>query len=149
MWQTRAASEPHPCCPLSFLGGECRVSASQAPSPPLLQIEMLSPFEAVASRFKEQYKTFATALDTTRHELPMRSIHLKDGDGQRLLGRKWAGQGVGQTAHCVLLSPVCWAPLSLGVMSQASSQVDGVSPIKWPRTWGAGMAAVCPGWCPE
>uniref|UniRef100_A0A8D0WXM5 HAUS augmin like complex subunit 8 n=2 Tax=Sus scrofa TaxID=9823 RepID=A0A8D0WXM5_PIG len=49
------------------------------------QIEMLSPFEAVASRFKEQYKTFATALDTTRHELPMRSIHLKDGDGQRLL----------------------------------------------------------------
>lgn len=46
---------------------------------------MLSPFEAVASRFKEQYKTFATALDTTRHELPMRSIHLKDGDGQRLL----------------------------------------------------------------
>ncbi|XP_045408748.1 HAUS augmin-like complex subunit 8 isoform X2 [Lemur catta] len=49
------------------------------------QIEMLSPFEAVAERFKEQYKTFATALDTTRHELPVRSIHL-EGDGQQFLG---------------------------------------------------------------
>uniref|UniRef100_G1R0T6 HAUS augmin like complex subunit 8 n=1 Tax=Nomascus leucogenys TaxID=61853 RepID=G1R0T6_NOMLE len=48
------------------------------------QIEMLSPFEAVATRFKEQYRTFATALDTTRHELPMRSIHV-EGDGQQLL----------------------------------------------------------------
>nr|XP_019592345.1 PREDICTED: HAUS augmin-like complex subunit 8 isoform X1 [Rhinolophus sinicus] len=48
------------------------------------QIEMLSPYEAVAERFKEQYKTFATALDTTRHELPVRSVHL-DGDGQQFL----------------------------------------------------------------
>ncbi|XP_055093512.1 HAUS augmin-like complex subunit 8 isoform X4 [Symphalangus syndactylus] len=48
------------------------------------QMEMLSPFEAVATRFKEQYRTFATALDTTRHELPVRSIHL-EGDGQQLL----------------------------------------------------------------
>ncbi|XP_032321227.1 HAUS augmin-like complex subunit 8 isoform X1 [Camelus ferus] len=48
------------------------------------QIEMLSPYEAVAGRFKEQYKTFATALDTTRHELPVRSVHL-DGDGQQFL----------------------------------------------------------------
>ncbi|XP_037595327.1 HAUS augmin-like complex subunit 8 [Cebus imitator] len=42
------------------------------------------PFEAVAKRFREQYRTFATALDTTRHELPVRSIHL-EGDGQQLL----------------------------------------------------------------
>lgn len=48
------------------------------------QIEMLSPYEAVAERFKEQYKTFATALDTTRHELPVKSVHL-DGDGQQFL----------------------------------------------------------------
>ncbi|XP_009192068.2 HAUS augmin-like complex subunit 8 isoform X8 [Papio anubis] len=48
------------------------------------QIDMLSPFEAVATRFKEQYRTFATALDTTRHELPVRSIYL-EGDGQQLL----------------------------------------------------------------
>lgn len=48
------------------------------------QIEMLSPYEAVAERFKEQYKTLATALDTTRHELPVRSVHL-DGDRQQFL----------------------------------------------------------------
>ncbi|XP_036089791.1 HAUS augmin-like complex subunit 8 isoform X3 [Rousettus aegyptiacus] len=48
------------------------------------QIEILSPYEAVAERFKEQYKMFAMALDTTRHELPLRSIHL-DGDGQQFL----------------------------------------------------------------
>ncbi|XP_045709117.1 HAUS augmin-like complex subunit 8 [Phyllostomus hastatus] len=48
------------------------------------QIEMLSPYEAVAERFKEQYKTFATALDTTRHKLPVRSVHL-DGDEKQFL----------------------------------------------------------------
>lgn len=48
------------------------------------QIEMLSPYEALAQRFKEQYKTLATALDTTRHELPVSSIHL-DGDGSQFL----------------------------------------------------------------
>ncbi|XP_022414305.1 HAUS augmin-like complex subunit 8 isoform X2 [Delphinapterus leucas] len=50
------------------------------------QIEMLSPCEAMASCFKERYKTFATALDTTRHELPVRSVHL-DGDGQCFLDK--------------------------------------------------------------
>lgn len=48
------------------------------------QIEMLSPLEAVASHFREQYKTFAIALDTTRHELPVKSVHL-DGDRQLFL----------------------------------------------------------------
>eukprot|EP00069_Balaena_mysticetus_P019917 bmy_02578T0 len=50
------------------------------------QIEMLSPCEAIAGCFKERYKTFATALDTTRHELPVRSVHL-DGDGQCFLDK--------------------------------------------------------------
>uniref|UniRef100_A0A8C6A9P3 HAUS augmin like complex subunit 8 n=1 Tax=Marmota marmota marmota TaxID=9994 RepID=A0A8C6A9P3_MARMA len=48
------------------------------------QMELLSPFEVVCERFKEQYRTFATALDTTRHELPLKSIHL-EGDGHQLL----------------------------------------------------------------
>ncbi|XP_054573276.1 HAUS augmin-like complex subunit 8 [Eptesicus fuscus] len=48
------------------------------------QIEMLSPYEAVCESFKEQYKTFATALDTTRHELPVRSVHL-DGGAHKFL----------------------------------------------------------------
>ena len=55
-----------------------------------MQIEMLSPYEAVAERFREQYKTFAMALDTTRHELPVKSVHL-DGNGQQFLGRKRGG----------------------------------------------------------
>ncbi|XP_036705100.1 HAUS augmin-like complex subunit 8 isoform X3 [Balaenoptera musculus] len=50
------------------------------------EIEMLSPCEAIAGCFKERYKTFATALDTTRHELPVRSVHL-DGDGQCFLDK--------------------------------------------------------------
>ncbi|CAO2612439.1 HAUS augmin-like complex subunit 8 [Lemmus lemmus] len=48
------------------------------------QIELLDPFQAVAKHFKEQYKTLAIALDTTRHELPMQAIHM-EGSGQELL----------------------------------------------------------------
>ncbi|XP_023408021.1 HAUS augmin-like complex subunit 8 isoform X1 [Loxodonta africana] len=48
------------------------------------QAELLSPFEAVAGSFKEQYKTFAIALDSTRHELPVTAIHL-EGGSQRFL----------------------------------------------------------------
>lgn len=51
-----------------------------------LQIEALTPFQAVAERFKEQYKTLATALDATRHELPVRGIHMQ-GSGKELLGK--------------------------------------------------------------
>ena len=51
-----------------------------------LQMEVLGPLEAVAKRFKEQYKTLATALDATRYELPMQGIHMQ-GSGQELLGR--------------------------------------------------------------
>lgn len=48
------------------------------------QIEMLSPYEAVAERFKEQDRTCAMALDTTRHKLPVRSVH-PGGDGPQFL----------------------------------------------------------------
>ncbi|XP_051034135.1 LOW QUALITY PROTEIN: HAUS augmin-like complex subunit 8 [Phodopus roborovskii] len=48
------------------------------------QMELLGPFQVVAERFKEQYKTLATALDTTRHELPVQAIHVQ-GSGQELL----------------------------------------------------------------
>ncbi|EPQ20707.1 HAUS augmin-like complex subunit 8 [Myotis brandtii] len=59
------------------------------------QIEMLSPYAAVSESFKEQYKALAKALDTTRHELPVRSVHL-DGGAQKFLGRTgicWARNG--------------------------------------------------------
>lgn len=102
----------------------CGLSPHTLPS--YLQMETLSPYEAVATRFMEQYKTFAMALDTTRHELPVRSVHV-DGDGQRFLGRKrrLPGKEHDERQH-VLGLPASRASLSLRVMSQASSQVDGV-----------------------
>ncbi|XP_072457400.1 HAUS augmin-like complex subunit 8 isoform X2 [Notamacropus eugenii] len=41
------------------------------------QSELLTPFVAMSEDFKKDYKTFATALDSTRHELPMKSIHME------------------------------------------------------------------------
>ncbi|XP_026634294.1 HAUS augmin-like complex subunit 8 [Microtus ochrogaster] len=51
---------------------------------PDAQMEVLGLLEAVAKCFKEQYKTLATALDATRHELPVKGIHMQ-GSGQELL----------------------------------------------------------------
>ncbi|NWZ69265.1 HAUS8 protein, partial [Acrocephalus arundinaceus] len=48
------------------------------------QIEVLSPLVAVCEQFKEQYKSFAAALDATRHELPIKNIHI-EGDKQAYL----------------------------------------------------------------
>lgn len=106
--QNSAESLPHTCRPVSLPGGERRASTHRL-FPPCLQIEMLSPLEAVVSRFREQYKTFATALDTTRHELPVKSVHL-DGDRQLFLGESWAaaGQGAGQ------VTAACWHLLGPG-----------------------------------
>ncbi|XP_003464229.2 HAUS augmin-like complex subunit 8 isoform X2 [Cavia porcellus] len=72
------------------------------------QVEVLQPLEAVAGCFQEHYRTLAMALDTTRHELPVRAIHL-EGDGQQLLGslqaelattrRLLADLGIGTEEH--------------------------------------------------
>lgn len=106
-----------------------------------LQIEMLSPYEAVAERFKEQYKTFAMALDTTRHKLPVRSVHL-DGDEQQFLGRKRHLLGKEQEEPPVGLAlPACWHLYPFLSSSQTCSE--------WWRMQGAGKTAVCPGWCPK
>ena len=143
--QNSAESLPHTCHPVNLQGRERRASTHRL-LPPCLQIEMLSPLEAVASRFREQYKTFAMALDTTRHELPVKSVHL-DGDRQLFLGESWmaAGQGAGQA------TAACWHLLGPGSLypSVSSSQGDGVSPVKWQRMWGAGKADVCSGSGPE
>ncbi|NXY18940.1 HAUS8 protein, partial [Atrichornis clamosus] len=48
------------------------------------QIEALSPLVAVCEQFKEQYKSFAASLDATRHELPIKNIHI-EGDKQTYL----------------------------------------------------------------
>ncbi|KAM6169103.1 HAUS augmin-like complex subunit 8 isoform 2-T2 [Erethizon dorsatum] len=49
------------------------------------QMEVLRPFEVVAGHFQERYRTLATALDTTQHELPVSAIHLERGGGRQLL----------------------------------------------------------------
>ncbi|NXI62737.1 HAUS8 protein, partial [Anseranas semipalmata] len=41
------------------------------------QMEVLSPLVSILERFKEQYKSFAVSLDATRHELPMKNIHIE------------------------------------------------------------------------
>ncbi|NWV21214.1 HAUS8 protein, partial [Origma solitaria] len=48
------------------------------------QIEVLSPLVALCEQFKEQYKSFAASLDATRHELPIKNIHI-EGDKQAYL----------------------------------------------------------------
>ncbi|OXB58739.1 hypothetical protein ASZ78_010625 [Callipepla squamata] len=41
------------------------------------QVEVLSPLVPLLERFKEQYKSFAVALDATRHKLPIKNIHIE------------------------------------------------------------------------
>ncbi|XP_029888217.1 HAUS augmin-like complex subunit 8 isoform X1 [Aquila chrysaetos chrysaetos] len=41
------------------------------------QIEVLSPLVPVCGQFKDQYKSFAVSLDATRHELPIKNIHIE------------------------------------------------------------------------
>ncbi|NWR38689.1 HAUS8 protein, partial [Tachuris rubrigastra] len=45
------------------------------------QIEVLSPLVPICKQFQEQYKSFAAALDATRHELPIKNIYI-EGDKQ-------------------------------------------------------------------
>ncbi|XP_066528645.1 HAUS augmin-like complex subunit 8 [Hoplias malabaricus] len=49
-----------------------------------LQIAALSPAAAMAKQFTEEYKVFATAIDTTRHELPVKNFHIEDDRGKFL-----------------------------------------------------------------
>nr|XP_025961696.1 HAUS augmin-like complex subunit 8 isoform X1 [Dromaius novaehollandiae]XP_025961697.1 HAUS augmin-like complex subunit 8 isoform X1 [Dromaius novaehollandiae]XP_025961698.1 HAUS augmin-like complex subunit 8 isoform X1 [Dromaius novaehollandiae] len=41
------------------------------------QMEVLTPLVPVCEQFKEQYKSFAASLDATRHELPVKNIHIE------------------------------------------------------------------------
>ncbi|XP_029356574.1 HAUS augmin-like complex subunit 8 [Echeneis naucrates] len=42
-----------------------------------LQIAALTPLVETAQQFTEDYKTFATAVDTTRHELPVKNFYIE------------------------------------------------------------------------
>ncbi|NXA42428.1 HAUS8 protein, partial [Eudromia elegans] len=41
------------------------------------QMEFLAPLVTICEKFKEQYKAFATSLDATRHELPVKNMHIE------------------------------------------------------------------------
>ncbi|XP_054661253.1 HAUS augmin-like complex subunit 8 isoform X3 [Grus americana] len=42
-----------------------------------VKMEILSPLIPVCEQFKDQYKNFAVSLDATRHELPIKNIHIE------------------------------------------------------------------------
>lgn len=49
-----------------------------------LQIDLLTPLAEAANQFTQDYKCFATAVDTTRHELPVKNFYI-NGDGREFL----------------------------------------------------------------
>ncbi|XP_054835629.1 HAUS augmin-like complex subunit 8 isoform X2 [Eublepharis macularius] len=48
------------------------------------QLEVLVPVSEQCVRFQEEYSNFATALDSTRHELPIKGIHMGENQSQFL-----------------------------------------------------------------
>lgn len=48
------------------------------------QLEILGPVSEQCPQFREDYKHFATAMDTTRHGLPMKDIYIEEDMGQYL-----------------------------------------------------------------
>lgn len=51
-----------------------------------LQIAALTPVAEAAKQFTKNYKTFATAVDTTRHELPVKNFYI-EGDRREFLDK--------------------------------------------------------------
>ncbi|XP_034036712.1 HAUS augmin-like complex subunit 8 [Thalassophryne amazonica] len=51
-----------------------------------LQISALTPVAEAAEQFTKEYKSFATAVDTTRHELPVKNFHI-EGDRKEFLDK--------------------------------------------------------------
>ncbi|XP_024134101.2 HAUS augmin-like complex subunit 8 [Oryzias melastigma] len=51
-----------------------------------LQIDILEPVAEAAKQFTSDYKCFASAVDTTRHYLPVKNFHV-DGEGRQFLDK--------------------------------------------------------------
>ncbi|XP_013881229.1 HAUS augmin-like complex subunit 8 [Austrofundulus limnaeus] len=51
-----------------------------------MQIETLTPVAEAAKQFTKDYNCFAAAVDTTRHELPVKNFYIS-GDGKEFLGK--------------------------------------------------------------
>ncbi|MED6238434.1 hypothetical protein ATANTOWER_021042 [Ataeniobius toweri] len=50
------------------------------------QIDMLTPVAEAANQFTKDYKCFAAAVDSTRHELPVKNFYI-NGDGRQFLDK--------------------------------------------------------------
>ncbi|XP_056267208.1 HAUS augmin-like complex subunit 8 [Pseudoliparis swirei] len=61
-----------------------------------LQIAALTPVVETAKQFTNDYKTFATAVDATRHELPVKNFYI-DGDRREFLDKAQACLKVSET----------------------------------------------------
>ncbi|XP_061456580.1 HAUS augmin-like complex subunit 8 [Rhineura floridana] len=48
------------------------------------QLEALGPVSLLCTKFREEYQHFATALDSTRHELPVKEIYMEGNKSQYL-----------------------------------------------------------------
>ncbi|XP_023699613.1 HAUS augmin-like complex subunit 8 [Paramormyrops kingsleyae] len=51
-----------------------------------MQVAALTPAEAEVEQFAQEYKVFTTALDTTRHQLPVKNFHI-EGDRREFLDK--------------------------------------------------------------
>lgn len=51
-----------------------------------LQVVALTPVAENAKQFTDEYKTFASAIDATLHELPVRNLHIEE-DGEKFLDK--------------------------------------------------------------
>ena len=59
-----------------------------------------------AQKFKEDYRTFARAIDTTRHELPVKNCYI---EGE---GRVFLGELLRQLAGLHAATPLPWDVLT-------------------------------------
>jgi len=50
-----------------------------------MQIDALGPVAAAVNTFAEDYKSFATAIDATRHSLPVKNVDIGE-DAEQFLG---------------------------------------------------------------
>lgn len=88
-------SNPLLCCTNS--GGPASLLVNTKGIFVSLQVEVLSSVHEQRVTFQDEYKHFATALDTTRHELPVKELCVDENKGQFL----------GMAVQCLPGFPVC------------------------------------------
>ncbi|XP_067086801.1 HAUS augmin-like complex subunit 8 [Osmerus mordax] len=85
-----------------------------------LQIAALTPVADAAQHFTEEYRSFATAVDTTRHELPVKNLHI-EGDRREFLVRAEA---------CLKDSEEVLLQCTLGAQQDDQASVESLKEMK-------------------